>query len=71
MGGVALLVLSSMAPLACAGRQQTKRSESAHLVCLEGKESGHRRGACGKGMVMLAAPPAVVRRTLWCFHHAQ
>ena len=33
MGG-ALLVLSSMAPLACAGRQQTKRSESAHLVCL-------------------------------------
>lgn len=51
--------------------KQTKRSESAHLVCLEGKGRGHRPGACGKGMVMLATPLAVVPHTLWRFHHAE
>ena len=36
--------------------KQTRRSESAYLVCLEGKGRGRHLGSCGKGMVMLTTP---------------
>ena len=36
---------------------QSQRSESAHLVCFEGKWRGHDLGHCGKGIVKLTIPP--------------
>ena len=49
--------------------KQTKRSESAHLACLDGRGGGSILGLAA-GMVILATPPCIDFYPVCCFPHS-